>query len=98
MRVFVAGGAGVVGRRLIPMLIAAGHQVTATTRSPARTAQLQQLGIGYFENIDDVRLAARFVDEGAVPRDHGQIVGVIRKALTQELLPRGFGERSRFAG
>ena len=44
MRVFVAGGAGVVGRRLIPMLIAAGHQVTATTRSPARTAQLQQLG------------------------------------------------------
>ena len=44
MRVFVAGGAGVVGRNLIPMLIAAGHQVTATTRSPARTAQLQQLG------------------------------------------------------
>ncbi|HEX3751831.1 MAG TPA: NAD(P)-dependent oxidoreductase [Streptosporangiaceae bacterium] len=44
MRVFVAGGAGVVGRNLIPLLITAGHQVTATTRSPARTAQLQKLG------------------------------------------------------
>lgn len=46
MRVFVAGGAGVVGRNLIPMLINAGHQVTATTRSPARLEQLHQLGAG----------------------------------------------------
>jgi nucleoside-diphosphate-sugar epimerase len=44
MRVFVAGGAGVVGRNLIPMLTKAGHQVTATTRSPAKTAQLKSLG------------------------------------------------------
>jgi 2-alkyl-3-oxoalkanoate reductase len=44
MRVFVAGGTGVVGRNLIPMLTAAGHQVTATTRSPGKTAQLRQLG------------------------------------------------------
>jgi nucleoside-diphosphate-sugar epimerase len=34
MRVFLAGATGVVGRRLIPMLIAAGHTVTGTTRSP----------------------------------------------------------------
>ena len=44
MRVFVAGGTGVVGRGLIPMLTAAGHQVTATTRSPGKTAQLKELG------------------------------------------------------
>jgi nucleoside-diphosphate-sugar epimerase len=44
MRVFVAGGTGVVGRGLIPMLTAAGHQVTATTRSPGKTAQLRKLG------------------------------------------------------
>jgi nucleoside-diphosphate-sugar epimerase len=44
MRVFVAGGAGVIGQRLIPMLINAGHQVTATTRSPARTESLRKLG------------------------------------------------------
>ena len=44
MRVFVAGGTGVVGQSLIPMLTAAGHQVTATTRSPNKTGQLRQLG------------------------------------------------------
>jgi nucleoside-diphosphate-sugar epimerase len=44
MRVFVAGGTGVVGRRLVPQLVARGHQVTATTTSPAKLSLLQQLG------------------------------------------------------
>ncbi|MFF8866200.1 NAD-dependent epimerase/dehydratase family protein [Streptomyces sp. NPDC015139] len=44
MRVFVAGGSGVLGRRLVPRLRAAGHQVTATTTSSAKVAQLAQLG------------------------------------------------------
>lgn len=44
MRVFIAGGTGVIGRSLIPMLTAAGHQVSATTRSAAKVPQLQKLG------------------------------------------------------
>jgi nucleoside-diphosphate-sugar epimerase len=44
MRVFVAGGSGVLGRRLVPQLKEAGHQVTATTTSPDRLALLEQLG------------------------------------------------------
>jgi nucleoside-diphosphate-sugar epimerase len=44
MRVFVAGGTGVAGRRLVPQLVARGHQVTATTTSPARLGLLKQLG------------------------------------------------------
>jgi nucleoside-diphosphate-sugar epimerase len=44
MRVFVAGGTGVVGRRLVPQLVARGHQVTATTTSPAKLADVQQMG------------------------------------------------------
>jgi 2-alkyl-3-oxoalkanoate reductase len=44
MRVFVAGGAGVIGRSLIPLLTAAGHQVTATTRTPAKAPGLRSLG------------------------------------------------------
>ena len=44
MRVFVAGGAGVIGRSLIPLLVAAGHEVTATTRTPGRTGLLRSLG------------------------------------------------------
>ncbi len=44
VRVFVAGGTGVVGRRLVPQLVARGHQVTATTTSPAKVRLLEQLG------------------------------------------------------
>ena len=44
MRVFVAGGSGVLGRRLVPQLVARGHQVTATTTSPAKLSMLEQLG------------------------------------------------------
>src|SRR5512145_3378413 len=44
MRVFVAGGTGVIGRRLVPQLVARGHQVTATTTGPGKLGLLQQLG------------------------------------------------------
>ncbi|HEX5540894.1 MAG TPA: NAD(P)-dependent oxidoreductase [Micromonospora sp.] len=44
MRVFVAGGTGVLGRRLVPQLVARGHQVTATTTSAAKLGLLKQLG------------------------------------------------------
>ena len=44
MRVFVAGGTGVVGRRLVPQLVARGHQVTATTTSSGKLGLLEQLG------------------------------------------------------
>src|SRR5205823_4024544 len=44
MRVFVAGGTGVVGRRLVPQLVARGHQVTATTTDPGKLGLLEQLG------------------------------------------------------
>jgi nucleoside-diphosphate-sugar epimerase len=44
VRVFVAGGTGVVGRRLVPQLVARGHQVTGTTTSPAKLSSLEQLG------------------------------------------------------
>ena len=44
MRVFVAGGTGVVGRRLVRLLVDRGHQVTATTTSPAKLDMLAQSG------------------------------------------------------
>ena len=44
MRVFVAGGTGVLGRRLVPQIVARGHQVTATTTSAAKLDLLAQLG------------------------------------------------------
>ena len=44
MRVFVAGGTGVIGRRLLLQLVARGHQVTATTTGADRLGLLEQLG------------------------------------------------------
>jgi nucleoside-diphosphate-sugar epimerase len=44
MRVFVAGGTGVIGRRLVPQLVARGHQVTATTTDPGKLRLLERLG------------------------------------------------------
>jgi nucleoside-diphosphate-sugar epimerase len=44
MRVFVAGGTGVLGQRLVPQLVARGHQVTATTTSRAKLGLLGKLG------------------------------------------------------
>lgn len=44
MRVFVAGGTGVIGRRVVSRLVARGHRVTATTTSTAKLWLLEQLG------------------------------------------------------
>ena len=44
MRVFVAGGTGVIGRRLVPQLVARGHEVVATTSHADRLGRLEQLG------------------------------------------------------
>ncbi|TPJ25314.1 NAD(P)-dependent oxidoreductase [Mesorhizobium sp. B2-7-2] len=43
-RIFLAGASGAIGRRLVPQLVAAGHQVTATTRQEAKAENLRALG------------------------------------------------------
>ena len=44
MRVFIAGGTGAVGKRLVPLLASAGHDVYATTRSAGKVDDLRRLG------------------------------------------------------
>ncbi len=43
-RIFLAGAAGVIGRRLTPLLLAHGHSVWGTTRSPDNGEFLRKLG------------------------------------------------------
>ncbi|OBQ92167.1 dTDP-glucose 4,6-dehydratase [Mesorhizobium sp. AA23] len=43
-RIFLAGGSGAIGRRLIPQLVAAGHQVAATTRRAEKAEALRAIG------------------------------------------------------
>jgi nucleoside-diphosphate-sugar epimerase len=45
MRIFLAGASGAVGRRLVPLLIAAGHEVTGTTRSEEAARRLEANGV-----------------------------------------------------
>jgi len=45
MRVFLAGAAGAIGRRLVPLLLEAGHSVTGTTRSGEKASELKSRGV-----------------------------------------------------
>src|SRR3954447_6768056 len=44
MKVFVAGATGVLGRSLVPQLVARGHEVTGMTRSPSKQDLVRSLG------------------------------------------------------
>jgi uncharacterized protein YbjT (DUF2867 family) len=58
VRILLAGATGVVGRRLVPLLVAEGHHVTALTRRPHRIPELRRAGADAV--VADVR------DAGAV--------------------------------
>ncbi len=44
MKVFVAGATGALGRRLVPRMVAQGHDVTGMTRTPEKEGLLRELG------------------------------------------------------
>jgi nucleoside-diphosphate-sugar epimerase len=44
MRVFLAGATGVIGVRLVPLLVEAGHTVAGMTRTPDKAPRLRELG------------------------------------------------------
>ena len=44
MRIFLAGATGVIGVRLVPLLVDAGHDVAGMTRSPGKAGLLKELG------------------------------------------------------
>lgn len=44
LRVFVAGASGVIGVRIVPLLVEAGHVVAGTTRTASKAETLRALG------------------------------------------------------
>ncbi|HEY7344604.1 MAG TPA: NAD-dependent epimerase/dehydratase family protein [Gaiella sp.] len=66
MRIFLAGASGVIGRRLVPLLVESGHEVAGMTRTPAKADTL--LGLGAEPVVCDVydagRLGEAVVDFG----------------------------------
>lgn len=60
MKVLVAGASGVLGVRVVPLLVGAGHEVVGTTRSPAKSDLLSSLGAT--PSVCDVYDRVRLVD------------------------------------
>jgi nucleoside-diphosphate-sugar epimerase len=61
-RVLLAGAGGVIGRRLMPMLRAAGHRIAGTTRSLAKAQELRDLGADpVVVDVFDVETLSRLV-------------------------------------
>ena len=92
MRVFVAGGTGVIGRRLVPQLVARGHQVTATTTSAGKLGLLEQLGAeGVVMDGLDAVVGGRGRGRGPAGRDRepddGPVRGARRQAQPEEGRP-----------
>lgn len=84
MRVFLAGATGAIGRQLVPRLVAAGHEVTGTTRSPQRAAELESAGAkGVVLDALD-----RQAVEGAVAATEPDAVIHQLTALPQRIDPR----------
>jgi nucleoside-diphosphate-sugar epimerase len=93
VRIFVAGATGVVGRRLVPLLVAAGHDVTAIGRSPERRAALARAGATPVEvSLFDRAALARAV------AGHQTVVNVatrIPPSATRLMLPGAWRENDR---
>ena len=75
-RIFLAGAAGVIGRRLTPLLLANGHSVWAATRSPDKGEFLRKLGARpVVVDVFDAEALATAVLEGKAGDRHSPADG-----------------------
>jgi nucleoside-diphosphate-sugar epimerase len=62
MRIFLAGASGAIGRRLTPLLLAAGHEVTGSTRTEKVARELESAGVhGVVADVFDADTLKRAV-------------------------------------
>ena len=92
MKIFVAGATGVIGRRLIPLLVDAGGEVTAVARTKAKADQLKKQGA--------TPVAVDLFDAAAVKEavsGHHTVINVATRIPSgfRALLPGAFNENAR---
>src|SRR5208283_582950 len=85
VRVYLAGASGAIGRRLLPLLLAEGHQVSAMTHSPQKLDALRAAGAE--------PVLADALDADAV---HASVLAARPEAVIHELtaLPRRINPRT----
>ena len=89
MRVLVAGATGAIGKRLIPLLVQAGHSVTGMTRSPDKASRLRAAGADAAV-VDALDAAAVAI---AVERAKPEVIVHELTAIPPDLDPRKFEEQ-----
>ena len=93
LRIFVAGGTGVLGRRVIPELIASGFRVTASSRSEKAQSMLKSLGAEPVTmNLFDAADVKRAVGEQDVVIN---LATHVPPSTTRALLPGAWRENDR---
>jgi len=93
LRIFVAGGTGVLGRRVVPTLVGAGHRVSVASRSIQGDARLVAWGASPVTvdlyDPDDVRRAVGHQDVVINLATH------VPPSTTKMLLPWSWRENDR---
>lgn len=93
MRVFMTGATGVIGSRVVPLLLNAGHQVTALARSAANREALQRAGATPVEaDLFDVASLRRAM------AGHDAVINLatsIPPSVTKMMLPWGWRMNDR---
>src|SRR5919206_5127980 len=92
MRIFVSGATGVLGRRVVPLLLEAGHEVIAVGRTPEKRRLLEQRGARAVEvDLFDAAAVRRAI-EGA------EVICNLATAVPRGIrafLPSSWGEMDR---
>lgn len=93
MKIFVTGATGVIGRRAVPMMVAAGHDVTAAGRSRKRLSALERTGASVTTiDLFDAPAVERAID------DHDAIVNLathMPSSALRMMLPWSWKENDR---
>jgi nucleoside-diphosphate-sugar epimerase len=95
MKVFVAGATGALGKQLVPRLVAAGHEVTGTTRSAPKRDAVRALGATpvVLDALDREAVARAVAD--AAPDAIVHELTALAGSLDLRRFDRGFAETNR---
>lgn len=95
MRVLIAGGTGVIGRQLVPLLVAAGHEVWGIARRASSSTKLEAMGARALvaDVFDRERLSAAFTE--ARPEAVIHQLTALPKSINSRKLRRDIGPTNR---